>query len=105
MNATRSDFTYELRGPLVLIIEHDTEGSCSVANDAENVIAELVADGLDLEGRRIIYRDACGSWDELQHRDGHFVGFNILNASTPERATLRLGLPPRHPGHPAPDPA
>lgn len=44
----------------------------SVTNDAENVTKEIQA---TYPGRRIIYRDTSGSWDELKHEAGRFTGF------------------------------
>jgi len=44
----------------------------SVTNDAEAVVAALVADYGD---RRIIYKDSMGRWDELVHRGPVFTGY------------------------------
>jgi hypothetical protein len=88
----RAGFTYELRGTTVVIFEHEDEAAqLSVANDAEAVIAELIEDGLDLEGRRVIYRDSLGMWDEIKVRDQRFDGFTILNARTLSEAMRRIG--------------
>lgn len=101
MNAA---FTYELRGPVVVLVEQP-DGGPSVTNDAEGVIAELVADGLDLAGRRVIYRDQTGLWDELRVKDNAFAGFRILNAGDIDEAIRRLHwrewpgvVPPPPPG-------
>lgn len=50
----------------------DRDSGMSVTNDAEAVVAEVHA---LCPGRRIIYRDTDGNWDELVHKDGVFVGF------------------------------
>jgi hypothetical protein len=89
----KTDFTYELRGAFVLVVERG--GAVSVTNDAEGVIRELVADGLDLAGRAVIYRDDCGLWDALLTQGNRFARFRILNARTPEEAMQRLALPER----------
>lgn len=47
----------------------------SVTNDAENVVADLVANGFLLAGRRLFYYDSMGQLDELLIKDGRFVGF------------------------------
>lgn len=44
----------------------------SVTNDAEDVVQRIHA---EFPGRRIIYRDTMGNWDELVHRGGAFTGF------------------------------
>ena len=60
--------------PLVIRdIGHDI--GPSVTNDAENVVAELVADGQLPPGRRLFYIDSQGLKDELLIEDGKFVGF------------------------------
>ena len=74
-------YTYELRGALAIVIEHDG-APCSVTNDAENVIAEMAADGLDFTGRRVIYRDQMGAWDELLVSGNRFAGFRLLDGLT-----------------------
>ena len=51
-----------------------TEGR-SVTNDAEYVVAQLVAEGSIRLGRRLFYYDSQGQLDELLVRDGKFAGF------------------------------
>jgi len=44
----------------------------SVTNDAERVVEEIIP---RFKGKRIVYKDTDGRWDELVH-DGHqFTGF------------------------------
>lgn len=50
----------------------DTNSALSVTNDAERVCVELA---LHYGGRRIIYRDSTGAWDELVHDCGRFERF------------------------------
>lgn len=50
----------------------DNDGPLSVTNDAERVVAEVLAAH---PGRRIFYRDSMGSWDELKHNGEAFTGF------------------------------
>jgi len=57
----------------------------TVTNDAENVIKVLNKE-LGLEGRRVIYRDTMGYWDELIHEDGEFVCFGFLRKRSLEDA-------------------
>lgn len=51
------------------------ENHVSVTNDAEAVVAYL---NTAYPGRRFIYRDSEGRWDELSHEGGVFKGFDLL---------------------------
>ena len=74
----RSVYSRTLHGNVIAIIDHD-QGR-SVTNDAENVIADLVAQGFDLSRYLVIYRDTRGIWDQLLvDRTGHFAGFSSIN--------------------------
>ena len=42
----------------------------TITNDAENVVAAL-----DLNNRRLYYKDSMGRIDEIIHKDGVFAGF------------------------------
>lgn len=53
----------------------------SVTNDAELVVADLVASGDLSEGRRLYYYDSMGILDEVLIKDSEFAGF----APGPER--------------------
>jgi len=67
--------TYSVRNAStekVFIVDHD--GPLSVTNDAEAVCAEL---NEEYPGRRIIYRDTDGNWDELVHENGRFIKFAL----------------------------
>jgi len=44
----------------------------SVTNDAEAVVAEIVP---RFKGKRIVYKDSDGNWDELVHNGREFTGF------------------------------
>lgn len=51
-----------------------------MTNDAGNVIADLVAQGVDLSRYQVIFQDTRGIWDQiLVDRTGHFAGFSSLN--------------------------
>ena len=74
----RSVYSRTLHGNVIAITDHD-QGR-SVTNDAENVIADLVAQGFDLSRYLVIYRDTRGIWDQLLvDRTGHFAGFSSIN--------------------------
>ena len=55
--------------------------SYRIAKITENVVAAVAA---EYPGRRIIYRDTEGIWDELVHKNGTFVDFRFLNGVLPE---------------------
>jgi len=55
---------------IVFIIDQDD--GMSVTNDAEAVCEFL---NNRYPGRRIVYRDTMGQWDELGHKDGVFTDF------------------------------
>ncbi len=80
---TRATYGYTVIGSCVLVVDQDR--GMSVTNDAEAVIADLAALGV-LAGRRVLYRDTDGRWDELVVSDGAFAGFASLGAMTPEAA-------------------
>jgi len=47
----------------------------SLTNDAENVVADLVANELLAPGRRLFYYDSEGQLDEIVVENGKFKGF------------------------------
>jgi len=50
----------------------------TVTNDAEAVVDYLRAHNLVWQGRRLIYCDSDGHWDEILLKDGSFSGFRTL---------------------------
>lgn len=71
------DFTIRLADDSFVAItdECDTHGGRSVTNAAEEVVAFLLP---LYPGRRIIYRDTEGRWDELAHDGKKFTGFKPM---------------------------
>lgn len=57
-----------------LVILDRNLGNRSVTNDAEAVVAELIAGGFLPGDRRLLYYDSEGMLDELLIKDGRFVG-------------------------------
>jgi hypothetical protein len=79
----RSKYDYKVIAGILCVVDADEEGARSVTNDAEQVVAELHALGLLPPGRRLIYRDSTGAWDEMVVREGGlFVGFAPLRAKS-----------------------
>lgn len=58
-------------GETLYLIDLDL-GNRSVTNDAEAVVAEVLASH---PGKQIVYRDTQGRWDELRHDGCAFQGF------------------------------
>lgn len=82
----RHQFTYcdnESTDDCLVIRDTGRDTDMSVTNDAENVVARLVAEGCLPPGRRLEYYDSEGVRDELLVRDGKFSGFNTLHRKEP----------------------
>jgi len=84
----RADYTYTVEGSVIAIIDLD-QGSKSLTNDMENVLADIRAKIGDLAGYAVIYRDSMGRWDGVRLERG-VVEFYSLNETDPERAAARL---------------
>lgn len=76
-------------GEFVYIIDHD--GPRSVTNEAENVVAFLHS---QYPGRRFMYRDTQGRWDELLHKAGIHTGW--APGHPPPMAELHKPTKARH---------
>lgn len=77
-NKFRAVYSRTVHGNVIAIIDHD-QGR-SVTNDADNVIADLAAQGFDLSRYLVIYRDTRGIWDQLLvDCSGRFAGFSSVN--------------------------
>jgi hypothetical protein len=88
-NRTRAVYSRTVHGNVIAIVDHD--GPRSITNDADNVIADLVAQGFDLSRYQVIYRDTRGIWDQmLVDATGHFIGFSSINERDLPSALARL---------------
>ena len=77
-NRCRAVYSCAVHGNVIAIIDHDS--GRSVTNDADNVIADLVSRGFDLQHYHVIYKDTRGIWDQiLVDRTGCFAGFSSIN--------------------------
>lgn len=85
--AGRARWTFWLEGRFVLL--EDQGGAVSVTNDAERVVLEL-ASRCPLEGRRVLYRDSMGRWDELVVQAGRFVRFAPVGVTGNYREALAV---------------
>lgn len=75
----RADF-HQIKATDTKVFIVDCDGQMSVTNDAEAVVAYVNAWH---PGKRIIYRDTMGQWDELKHTNGRFDGFAPYNEELP----------------------
>ncbi|MGF9764301.1 DUF6011 domain-containing protein [Microvirga sp. 0TCS3.31] len=85
----RSNYSVGVVDGIVCVVDLDL-GARSVTNDADNVIADLVADGTLQPGQRVIYRDSRHVWDELVVRDGRFVGLAAVNEINQDKALVKI---------------
>lgn len=73
----RACYDYSIVDGVVCIVDHDR--GCSVTTDAAKIISDLIADGIDLLIRPVIYLDTEGTWDMLAVRNDRFAGFCSVN--------------------------
>jgi hypothetical protein len=78
----RAYYEHKLIGGVLCVIDLNQEGARSVTNDAEKVVAELHAKGLLPAGRKLIYRDSTGIWDEMLVEAGRFTRFAPLRTNS-----------------------
>lgn len=64
---------------IVFLADRD-DGGISVTNDAEAVVKWT---NECYPGKRIVYRDTMGQWDELRHQNGVFTEFNNYEGEVP----------------------
>jgi hypothetical protein len=84
---SRSVYKYAIRDNVICIT--DTFEGQSVTKDADKIIRDLQAEGL-LKGRRVIFRDAFGIWDEILVHGGEFTGFRPINEVDRSRAIAKV---------------
>lgn len=74
-NMNRADFRIEAETEeYIFIIDIGHTHTCTVTNDAENVVETLARDHA-LGDRRLFYMDSEGRIDEIKHTAGKFSGF------------------------------
>lgn len=86
----RAAYTAYLDAPREVIVVRDESqefNTMTVTNAAERVVFEL-ASSMGIRGRRIIYRDTRGIWDELLHDGCRFTGYRHIGARDLEAARL-----------------
>jgi len=88
-DAPRADFTWELRGNVVCIVDHDN--GRSVTNDVQAVLADIARDGVNLATHRVIYRDTMGVWDEILLAGVTFSAFRSINETDLSAALRKIG--------------
>lgn len=93
----RVQYHYEVIGDVIVIYDdHNLSGkSKTVTNAAEEVIAEVGKAIGGFGGRRVVYRDSNGVFDELVlDAEGRFAAFGFLRADTLDAALDALARTP-----------
>lgn len=83
----RAHFTIDIRDGFVLLEDQGT--GATITNAAAEVVAQLAVWGSLEGGRRVLYKDTSGQWDELLHKGGQFTGYAPIGARTPAAAMAR----------------
>jgi hypothetical protein len=78
--AARSRYSAELREGIIFVVDECGPGDMSVTNDAERVVAEVVASLGDFP---ILYLDTSEDLDWLVHDGSRFVRFATGNLPYP----------------------
>ncbi len=86
--ANRAAYTYTIEDGIVCVI--DLDNGKSVTNDADNLIADLVANGIDLAVHPVIYKDTQGVWDQLVVQNNRFANFKSINERSKEAAIAKI---------------
>jgi len=89
----RADYSYTVEHGVICVIDNDN--GKSVTNDAEGVIADLAAAGVDLAHTPVIYRDTLGVWDQLLVANGQFAAFKSINERDKDDAIATILHVPR----------
>lgn len=76
---TRCIYQIEKDGPGKILTIRDVgyPTCCTVTNDAEAVVDELVQEGRLPKGWRLCYFDSEGELDEILVKNGKFAGFKV----------------------------
>jgi hypothetical protein len=91
MKRTRSAWHHQEIGSVVAIYDDFSGTEMSVTNDAEQVIEALRSIGIDFTGKRVIYRDTDGQWDEMRIANGEFAGFASIGQQSLDAALKKVG--------------
>lgn len=84
-NSSRADYeVVRVEEDRVFIIDLDL-GNKSVTNDAEEVFKEIK---FHFPGKRLIYRDSLGKWDEILE-DKHWIVYNNYFEHLPEESEIK----------------
>ncbi len=84
MKKIRSYFRIEDNRPRFPLVIRDLckRNFMTVTNDIENVVEYLYAEGLLSTDRKLYYYDTEGNLDEIVHKNGQFVRFDIIRDSS-----------------------
>lgn len=78
----KSDFQLvQVDSDRIFLVDKDIPGTRSVTNDAENVVLWAQA---NYRGKRVIYRDTLGGWDEIIVAGNNAVTFLPYDEYVPD---------------------
>ena len=73
--SNRSKYSYRIDGHLIAIT--DEGGMKTVTNDIDNIIDDLINDGIEVDNYFFIYKDSYGIWDGIVR--GTTITFYSIN--------------------------
>jgi hypothetical protein len=79
---TRAKYAVAIDIPGIALAITDERNPVTITNDVEAVIADLYERKLLTTGKRLIYRDSLGRWDEIIHKDGKWVRWSGIGTTT-----------------------
>lgn len=87
----KSRYKYEVIDSVLCIEDLDVEGTMSVTNNIENVLNEIMDNGVIISNKLIIYRDSDGIWDGINCNGRNKpINFYPLGCNTKEEAIKKL---------------
>jgi len=88
--APGNHYSFKMDEPSRIIALYELDKGHSVINDAQNIIADLVAAGYDVDKYIILYRE--GMWNRLMRQDGPYAGLPLCKSPDYETAKWMLLL-------------
>lgn len=88
MICSQAIFDYRIIGGVIVIIDLHSSENCSrsVTTDIGKVIEIIAVNLHGLEGRRVIYRDTDGIYDEVLTNNDRFTKFKLLSTRSLAKA-------------------
>lgn len=94
---SKADFTFIIdEETRIIAIEDLNKGNISVTNDMENILNEILVQGLNkdknfsLDNYTIVYKDSNNVWDGVNIKNNKFFGFFPISALSYEEAVKQV---------------